>query len=95
MPTITTSLSGFGQWINPHQQSIDNGVAIIERTDANYPEAVAATTSQLIAFANMEAQKIAETREKARIISQKAHWENFIQFYYEAYSKALSKKEKL
>ena len=94
VPTITTSLSGFGQWINPHQQSIDEGVAIIERTDANYPEAVAATTSQLIAFANMEAQKIAEIREKAHAISQKAHWENFISYYYEAYAKALLKKEK-
>ncbi len=92
VPTITTSLSGFGQWVNPHQQSIDEGVAIIERTDANYPEAVAATTAQLIAFANMEAQKTAETREKALAISQKAHWENFISYYYEAYAKALLKK---
>jgi glycogen synthase len=95
VPTIITSLSGFGQWINPHQQSIDEGVAIIERTDANYPEAVAATTSQLVAFANMEAQKTAESREKARVISQKAHWENFIPYYYEAYAKALLKKQNL
>jgi glycogen synthase len=94
VPTIITSLSGFGQWINPQQQPINEGIAIIERTDANYTKAVSETTHQLITFANMNNLEIVAVREKARNISQKAHWENFIQYYYEAYSKALLKKEK-
>lgn len=92
VPTITTSLSGFGQWINPHSQPIGEGVAVIERTDANYAEAVAAIALQLVDFADLGTQEIAEIREKAHVISQKAHWENFISYYYEAYAIALSSK---
>ncbi|MBB3187996.1 glycogen/starch synthase [Microbacter margulisiae] len=92
VPTITTTLSGFGQWINEHPQPIDKGVAIIERKDSNYANAAADAAYQLITFANMNHSEITEVRTNAQSLSQKAHWEFFIPFYYQAYEIALSKK---
>lgn len=94
VPTIVTSLSGFGQWINPVAQSIDEGVAVVKRTDAGYHQTVNEVTQQAIRFFNKNTQEINDIRDKARNISESASWDHFIHYYLEAYSIALKKNIK-
>ncbi len=35
VPTITTDLSGFGQWVSHNPQDVENGVGVIHRSDYN------------------------------------------------------------
>ena len=40
IPTITTSLSGFGLWVKEYFKEPGNGIAIINRTDDNESDVV-------------------------------------------------------
>jgi glycosyltransferase involved in cell wall biosynthesis len=91
IPTVTTDLSGFGQWVSPYPQEIDKGVAVIHRTDSNYHEVVAKIVAQIERFASITGEEQIKAKEKAKEIAHKALWKNFILKYHEAYSIALSK----
>ena len=93
VPTITTSLSGFGQWVSPSPQNVDQGVAVITRNDSNYHQVVEELVNQIELFAAMTPKQVQSARQKAYAISQKALWEHFIEFYDKAYTIALSKKQ--
>src|SRR5574344_2605989 len=40
IPTITTDLSGFGQWVSSTPQDITTGVGVVHRSDYNYHDIV-------------------------------------------------------
>lgn len=92
VPTITTSLSGFGQWVNYHQQDIDQGVAVIPRNDSNYNDVVSELVRQLEQFSALTPVQVQSARKKAATIAEQALWEHFIEYYDKAYTIALSKK---
>ena len=92
IPTITTDLSGFGQWVSAVPQGIEKGVGIIHRTDYNSYE-VASEIAQMIAeFASMNQNEIAHARKRASEIAEKALWKYFINYYEKAYDNALKTK---
>lgn len=94
-PCVTTDLSGFGQWANDvlgHEGTLDDGVEVIHRDDRNFyavAEAMAKTISRMRTLPPARRKAI---RAKATAIADKALWDNFITYYYEAYKVALSKK---
>lgn len=90
VPTITTSLSGFGSWIlQSYPNSIaDCGVKVIDRNDSNYwqvCEQLAETVNTLIA-ANPD-ERIA-AGNAAMFTAKAALWSNFIKYYIDAYQNA-------
>ena len=92
VPTITTSLSGYGAWCE--QQScttIDKGVAVIARNDSNYHEVVNSIVETIQTYLAMKPKQVAATREAAVELALKAEWKNFFTFYREAYAIALKK----
>ncbi len=96
IPTITTNLAGFGKWVlgKNRTKGIDNGVAVVERTDSNYWEATEQVQNLLLEFTLKNEIEVKATRKAAHKIAQEALWKNFINHYKEAYHVALSKKEK-
>ncbi|MDR0873761.1 MAG: glycogen/starch synthase [Prevotellaceae bacterium] len=94
IPTITTDLSGFGQWVleESKDKSISNGVAVVHRTDDNYLEVAEQISQELFDFSGKTARDLKLTQKMAFKISQKALWKHFIEYYYKAYHTALSKK---
>jgi glycosyltransferase involved in cell wall biosynthesis len=95
IPTITTDLSGFGQWVLEEEskdKSIDNGVAVVHRTDENYGEVVEQICKELFDFSQKSTKELKLIQKSAFKISQKALWKHFVKYYYKAYHKALSKK---
>ncbi len=94
VPTITTNLSGFGQWVNKtlkHQGDITNGVEVIERTDNNYDSVAEHIKETVLRFMTFSKEDIEVVRQKAGALSKKALWKHFITYYYQAYDIALNK----
>ena len=94
IPTITTNLSGFGQWVSDSPQSIENGVGIVPRTDYNYNEVVNDLSMMMVNFIAKSESERKKINKKVHLIAQKALWENFIEYYYEAFNIALNNKNK-
>ena len=96
LPTITTDLAGFGQWVldNFGDDSDLSGVKVVHRNDSNYAETVQTVVSGLINLYVMEPKMMQQVRKGARDTSKAASWENFIKYYDEAYDEALKQATK-
>lgn len=90
VPTITTTLAGFGLWVEQHNAKHD-GVNVIRRTDMNDAEVVDAIAASLVGFAKMTDAAYKKYRASALEISKTALWENLIDYYETAYEIALGK----
>lgn len=92
VPTITTSLSGFGQWILTESENNfkASGVKVIERGDFNYDEVkenIAQSLNGLVQ-ATKSATKLIQTAAKKT--AQEAAWQNFIKYYQQSFEIAIS-----
>ena len=95
IPTVTTSLSGFGNWVAPDGQDVNKGVAVISRDDKNFDFVSAKVAEQIIAIKSYkENGEINAVKNAAKEYAKKARWTNFFELYKEAYSVALQKKLK-
>ncbi len=91
IPTVTTSLSGFGAWAIKmgDSEGIDDGVAVIHRDEDNYDEVSNEIAGTLVDLSQKKKKEIGETREAALRLADSADWEHFIGYYKQAYSIAL------
>ncbi|MDR2968834.1 MAG: glycogen/starch synthase [Tannerellaceae bacterium] len=91
IPTITTNLAGFGIWAleNVSGQHIEEGVAVIERTDFNYFDVADAICEHILTLAGKEAEPI---RKQCRALAAKAEWSEFIAYYRKAFAIACEAK---
>ena len=97
IPTITTDLSGFGRWVigEDATKGIDNGVAVVHRTDSNYLDVVQQIQDLLVEFSLKDDKEVKQVSKSALKVAQNALWKNFIVHYKQAYHVALSKKFKI
>ena len=91
VPTITTNLSGFGQWVESMQgeSRIEGGVEVIKRTDSNWDEMIHHIADALLRYSRLSEKEQNAARKKAQAISEKAEWKHFFPIYKEAYAIAL------
>jgi len=87
VPTITTSLSGFGQWVlDTFDNSFkDCGVKVEHRGDFNYDEVKEAIAIDLKTLADTQTD-LEEIRKAAMRTAKKASWSYFIEYYNKAYA---------
>ena len=91
VPTLTTSLAGFGKWVRTHYGKEHPGITVVDRDDNNYFEVVDAVAARIREIALISDEQRAEYMANAREVSEIALWENQIRYYQEAYSLALDK----
>ena len=93
VPTITTDLSGFGQWVMEQTGNvkIETGVAVVHRSDSNAHEATTKIAEIIYDFSQLSNEEVKKIHASARKLLELALWKNFIKHYYEAYSVALGK----
>lgn len=96
IPTITTSLSGFGQWILSSSESNFevSGVEVINRTDSNYHEVVETLAADLRRLADAGKDYTDKASKAARDTAERAEWNYFITYYIDAFRKALEASDK-
>jgi len=93
VPTVTTSLSGFGQWVLESFENYfeDCGVNVIGRGDSNYHDVVNNIANSLRYLTCADSSTSAKIRRAAMRTAAAASWANFIVYYDQTYDIALSK----
>ena len=91
VPTITTTLSGFGQWILSSFQNDFNdcGVNVISRGDFNYEQVTEGIAQSLRSLIDNDSKTTVQIGKAAMTTAATASWSNFINYYQEAYSIAI------
>ncbi|MDO4715775.1 MAG: glycogen/starch synthase [Bacteroidales bacterium] len=96
IPTVTTDLSGFGQWVNKmlaHEGMLEDGVQVIHRTDDNYHEVVHTLKDTIALMASATPTVVATMRKQAAALAKKAVWSKFFKKYEQAYAVAIAKAQ--
>ena len=91
VPTLTTSLAGYGSWLQNKITSNNVPLGVIQRNDTNYNDVVKETVARLLCGCNMSESDFEQLKEQAITISQQTMWENFITHYHTLYNVALGK----
>lgn len=89
VPTITTNLAGFGDWVRQYSADLVNGVGVVLRSDYNFDDASEQVAVMLADFASHEGHGRKNITNEAQNISKNALWSIFIDKYCEAYQIAL------
>ncbi len=93
IPSILTTLSGFGMWVREHFSDTGGGVMVLDRNDDNYSAVAAGITEQIKRFASLDSDARESSRNMAFEISRAGLWEKMIGYYHQAYHIALEKVE--
>ncbi len=92
IPTLTTSLAGFGQWVDERCKDCAHpGITVVKRNDSNYDEVIGNVEKRIAEVASLGKADMVKYMENAKTVSAIALWDNQIKYYNEAYSLALSK----
>ncbi|MFR9620225.1 MAG: alpha-glucan family phosphorylase [Rikenellaceae bacterium] len=87
VPTITTTLAGFGVWVNGMENH--DGVEVIPRNDYNDGEVINAMASSILNFSKLTPAKVKKVRQSASDIAATALWSNLFSYYEKAYIMAI------
>lgn len=96
VPTVTTSLAGFGCWIleTVKDANFENcGVKVVTRNDSNYNQAVDDIAADILEMVNAAPAEVAACRKAASATAAKAQWSDFMAYYYNAYCDALNSRD--
>jgi phosphorylase/glycogen(starch) synthase len=93
VPTITTSLSGFGLWVKKNYENTAHSITIIERNDFNDAEVIENIAKEILEFTKLSPNEIKNIRNRAYQVSMGALWLNLIKNYYNAYQIAIQKAQ--
>jgi phosphorylase/glycogen(starch) synthase len=93
IPTITTSLAGFGQWVKSLYPTIKDSVTVIPRGDDNDEFVVEEMMKAVLQVISKSEKEILKIRMKAFEVSRSALWKNLINHYYTAFDLATSKAD--
>ena len=91
VPTLTTTLAGFGLWVRTYYTKKHPGITVLDRSDSNYFEVVDGVAERVKEIASLRKDSRKKYMQNAREVSEIALWENNIIYYKEAYSKSLEK----
>lgn len=94
VPTLTTTLSGFGQWVQQINEANKGGVEIIPRSDSGCEGLIRGISSYIRRFSKKTDTQIQEAKTNAKQIASKTLWKHFITHYHQAYKIAIKHKMK-
>ena len=92
VPTITTSLAGFGAWAA--KQKDQYGVIVVERNDSNFEQVATHIADDLLRFDRLSKEDKARARKEAAAVAKKADWKHFFKYYHKAYEIAITNAQK-
>lgn len=91
IPTITTQLSGFGQWVIGHDASTlkATGVEVLRRYDDNFIGVSQQLCDTIVELSKMDIKEKTAIDRAASRIAAEAEWKNFIVYYQQAFDIAI------
>lgn len=96
VPTVTTDLSGFGNWVRnlPLEKTQKQGITILPRHQTTYQETVTALEEVMLQYATWNTEELDEARKSVRELSEHCSWKHFFPHYTKAYSLASEKAQR-
>ncbi len=91
VPSLTTTLAGFGLWVRDHYDLDQTGINVITREDIESDNVSKAIASWINNFATLDQSEVDGVRANAKDISKIALWDNLVTYYKQAYEIALHK----
>ena len=91
VPTVTTTLAGFGSWIINKFPDSENCIDVISRTDDNDNEVVEKIVDAVRQKCALSPEEMQKARKKAYKISRQVLWSSLISYYKITYDIALQK----
>lgn len=91
VPTITTSLAGFGLWMRKmgDKRGMDDGAEVITRDDYNFMEVSEDICNRVFEMTTKSAEQERLLRQAALDRASMADWAHFFVYYQDAYAQAL------
>ena len=89
VPTVTTSVAGFGLWVREYYRKEHPSIRVIERNDRNYNDVVIRTADQVEKVCSLSEEALEDYRDNAEDVASIARWRNNVTYYKQAYSKAI------
>ena len=93
VPTVTTSLAGFGLWVKNKYKKEMPGITVVPRDDFNDHQVVEGISRAIYNCCAYGEEARESSRESAYSISRITLWENLINQYWQAYDMALTGAE--
>jgi phosphorylase/glycogen(starch) synthase len=91
IPTVTTSLTGFGRWVRDLLPESNTSVSVIPRDDYNTAQVASEIAGVMHKYALMSDEDMVKQRKDAFEASRIALWDNLLAEYYKAFDIALQK----
>lgn len=93
VPTVTTSLAGFGLWVREKFNGEHKSIEIIEREENNSSVVVSKIVKKILEISTLTKHESQDYSANAVEVSRTALWSNQIKYYEAAYIDALNKIE--
>ena len=93
VPTITTTLAGFGLWVKEHYNKNHPGIEVIHRGDNDDRNVAFEIADWVKNYLDGSILQMDNARENAKDVSQIALWDNLLEYYRRAYDMALERAE--
>jgi phosphorylase/glycogen(starch) synthase len=94
VPTVTTTLAGFGLWINNTNAGSLICIDVIDRNDDNDDDVITNVVKSIRKKCELTADEMDNAREKAYEVSRQVLWSSLISYYRNAYDIALQQVAK-
>ncbi|MBQ2386360.1 MAG: alpha-glucan family phosphorylase [Bacteroidales bacterium] len=91
VPTLTTTLAGFGLWMQDKVSKDGKTVRIVSRTDFDYENCVAEIAEYIKEYSETSVEERKTIKQQCKILSDTVVWERLVENYYKAYDFALNK----
>ncbi len=91
VPTVTTTLTGFGLWVQSASIDHDSALEVIPRDDGEEDDVAEQIEAAIRNISSRDGKTAEYMREKAFYISRIALWNNLIKYYYSAYGIVIDK----
>ena len=88
VPTVTSDLTGFGQWVKPLGDFRATGVDVLPREGRSAQEATATLAERLEGFMALDDGARAELRAACLRTAGETDWSHFAAHYYDAHGRA-------
>ena len=90
IPTVTTDLSGFGDFAKRHiEHPEDQGIHVLRRSSQSLEQVIDDLTAYLVRFAQSTRRERIELRYKAERVSTTFGWSQLASYYYELHQQAV------
>jgi len=94
VPTVTTDVAGFGQWIKSHGLDASGAVVVLDRIDRTKDRVVNQLAKRISDFQALAEGARQQLQEQATQIAKRCRWSSFIENYFAAHTLAIQARHR-